>query len=256
VSPPPSRLVRRGRPLKRWCYAGVFGPELMWCAGVVHVAGIPQTFWAAWDRTTLVERTRVLTTRGVEVSPARVRVDGVASLDLVAAGAPIDVTSPHGRATVWTRKTPVHATGTVTVDGRTFGVDSHGLVDETAGHHARHTAWSWSAGVGTATDGRAVVWNLVDGVHDAAQGSERTVWVDGTPGEAGPATFADDLSAVTVASGERLVFTAEAVRRRHDRLVVIDSDYVQPFGVFAGTLPGGVTLAEGFGVMEHHRARW
>jgi len=249
-------LLHRGRPLKRWCYAGVFGPELMWCAGVVRVGGIPQTFWAAWDRTTLFERTRVLRTRGVEVTPARVRVEGVASLDLSAVGTPIELVSPHGRAHVWTRKTPVRAKGTVVLDGRTHHVDAAGLVDETAGYHARHTAWSWSAGVGTATDGRDVVWNLVDGIHDAPLASERTVWVDGTPGEVGRATFADDLSAVTLASGERLTFTGEAVRRRRDRLVLVSSDYVQPFGVFAGTLPGGVTLAEGYGVMEHHRARW
>ena len=32
---PPGRmpLLRRGRPLKRWRYVGVYGPELMLCAG-------------------------------------------------------------------------------------------------------------------------------------------------------------------------------------------------------------------------------
>ena len=34
------------------------------------------------------------------------------------------------------------------------------------------------------------------------------------------------------------------------------SDYRQPFGTFTGTLGGGVELAEGFGVMERHTARW
>jgi hypothetical protein len=34
------------------------------------------------------------------------------------------------------------------------------------------------------------------------------------------------------------------------------SDYRQPFGTFAGTLPGGIELAEGYGVMEEHDVRW
>jgi hypothetical protein len=32
--------------------------------------------------------------------------------------------------------------------------------------------------------------------------------------------------------------------------------YRQPFGTFTGSLPGGLALAEGFGVMEHHDAHW
>jgi hypothetical protein len=39
-------------------------------------------------------------------------------------------------------------------------------------------------------------------------------------------------------------------------VVVFASDYRQPFGTFSGTLPGGVELAEGFGVMERHVVRW
>src|SRR2546423_6598119 len=45
---PPARmpLVRRGRPLKRWRYLGFYGPELMLCAGDVHVGPLRQQFWA------------------------------------------------------------------------------------------------------------------------------------------------------------------------------------------------------------------
>ena len=46
------------------------------------------------------------------------------------------------------------------------------------------------------------------------------------------------------------------MRARRDNLVVFSSDYRQPFGTFTGTLPGGVRLAEGFGVMERHDVRW
>jgi hypothetical protein len=51
-------------------------------------------------------------------------------------------------------------------------------------------------------------------------------------------------------------FSAEAERSRTDDLRVVRSEYRAPFGTFAGTLPGGIELAHGLGVMEHHRARW
>jgi hypothetical protein len=130
------------------------------------------------------------------------------------------------------------------------------VVDDTAGYHARHTAWRWSAGVGRTEDDHAVGWNLVAGVNDGPVASERTLWVDGAPSEVAPCEFADDLSRVRADGGLDLRFAAEATRERHDELLVVRSDYVQPFGTFAGTLPGGLTLAEGYGVMEDHRARW
>ena len=122
--------------------------------------------------------------------------------------------------------------------------DARGLIDETAGYHARHTTWEWSAGAGIATGGEAVVWNLVAGVHDAPRRSERTVWVDGEPREVGLDAVGD------------LRFTPEAERVRRDDLLLIASDYRQPFGTFAGALPDGTELASGYGVMERHRARW
>jgi hypothetical protein len=39
-------------------------------------------------------------------------------------------------------------------------------------------------------------------------------------------------------------------------LIVMRSRYRQPFGTFAGELPGGLRLAEGYGVMEEHDVRW
>ena len=56
--------------------------------------------------------------------------------------------------------------------------------------------------------------------------------------------------------GERLRFAAEATRRRRDRLLLFRSDYEQPFGTFAGSLPGGIELVEGFGVTERHEVVW
>jgi hypothetical protein len=68
--------------------------------------------------------------------------------------------------------------------------------------------------------------------------------------------FAEDLGAVTGDDGAVLTFASEAERARSDNLLVLASDYRQPFGRFGGTLPGGVELASGVGVMERHEARW
>jgi hypothetical protein len=254
---PPARMavLRGGRPLKRWRYVGVYGPELMLCAGAVRIGGIPQAFWAVWDRhgqrlweRTVLRRGRVALADGtIGVADREVAVD----LVLEPAGDAVEVVSRHGASYIWTRKAPVRATGLVTLEGRTLAVDARGLVDETAGYHARRTAWEWSAGVGIAKSGEPVVWNLVAGVHDAPRHSERTVWIDGTPSEVGPVAFTEGLDAV----GD-LRFTPEAERVRRDDLLLIASDYRQPFGTFAGTLPDGTELASGHGVMERHHARW
>ena len=262
---PPGRmpLLRDGRPLKRWRYAGVYGPELMLCAASVRIAGLPQAFWAVLDRSTgeLAERT-AFTPGLVAIADGRLSVRGRGveiDLALSAAGDPMEVTSPHGGSFIWTRKDPVRARGRVSAMGRTWEIDHMGLIDSSAGYHARETEWRWSAGAGRASDGRALAWNLVDGVHDAPRQSERTIWVDGEAREVGPVVFAGDLSSVGFAAsdgGGALRFSAEAERARRDDLKIFASDYRQPFGRFSGTLPGGVELAEGYGVMEWHDVRW
>jgi len=255
-------LVLHGRPRKRWRYVAVFGERLMACAGVVQIGPFGQTFWAVWDREreALRERTRLRSgRRHVRLPPGAVRVrDGVVALDLaVEPGAAVETASPHGPAWIWTRKQAgVRVHGTAELDGERIELDAPGCVDESAGYHDRETAWEWSAGAGVATDGRAVAWNLVAGVHDARVGSERTIWVDGEPAEAEPVRFAGALDAVEFLSGPRLAFAAEATRRRVDDLRLVRSDYVQPFGSFSGELPGGIRLASARGVMERHAARW
>jgi Protein of unknown function (DUF2804) len=254
---PPAAMPRRQgrRPLKRWRYVGIFGPEVIVCAGTVSLAGLRQSFWAVWDRADgrLWERT-VLRRGRVELPDGAVRAAGrEVAIDLVLdpAGDVIEVVSRHGASYIWTRKAPVRATGLLTLEGKTIAVDALGLADDSAGYHARRTAWEWSAGAGVAVGGAAVAWNLVTGVHDAPRASERTVWIDGVAAEVGPVEFAPGLDAV----GD-LRFEPEAERVRRDDLLIVASDYRQPFGAFTGTLPDGTVLERGQGVMERHRARW
>jgi hypothetical protein len=66
-------------------------------------------------------------------------------LALQPAGEPMEVTSPHGGSFIWTRKDPIRAVGRVTVNGRTREIDHAGLIDASAGYHARATAWRRSS---------------------------------------------------------------------------------------------------------------
>ena len=254
-------IVRGGRPLKRWTYVGVYDEALMLCAGAVRIGPLRQCFWAVWDPAAgrLHERTRVVRTGVVTVDRFRARVrDGAVVVDLALdPGPPVEVISPHGSEYVWTRKLGgVRARGRVALDGRERRIDARAVVDESAGYHARETAWEWSAGVGTTRDGRPLAWNLVDGIHDARRNSERSVWIDGAAHEVGPVRFAPDLAAIEGPSGETLRFQQQAERRRDDNLLVLRSVYRHPFGCFTGILPDRFDLAEGFGVMERHLARW
>ena len=247
---PPARMapLRSGRPLKRWRYVAVYGPELMVCAGVARVAGIPRRWWAVcFPDGTLHEGSR-----GITLGRGRLGVAGTIDLALDE-GDGVEVVSPHGSSWIWTRKQAgIRVRGRVTLAGRTWEIDGPlGFVDESAGYHARRTTWRWSAGIGRAAGGEPVAWNLVDGVHDAPSASERTVWVAGEPREAEPAAFAPDLSAV----GE-LRFHEWATREEHTNRLLLRSDYRQPFGSFTGRLPGGPELEQGYGVMEWHDVRW
>jgi hypothetical protein len=242
---PPDRmpLARGRRPLKRWTYVGAYGPELMVCAVSARIGVLPVAWWAVWDRAA------GRLTQGhhsVRIDGARVAVPGRLELE-VSGGATVEVVSPHGREYVWTRKRAA------TVRGRAGdrSVELPGIVDETAGYHARHTAWRWSAGVGVAASGAPVAWNLVAGIHDAPEASERTVWIAGEPREVPPQAFAHDLSSVG-----GLCFTREAVRAARENLLLVRSDYEQPFGTFAGELPEAGPLREGWGVMERHEVSW
>ncbi|NLT07459.1 MAG: DUF2804 family protein, partial [Solirubrobacterales bacterium] len=228
--------------------------------------------------------------------PTRLRAGaGGVRIELeLAEGPGVETLSPAGSAYIWTRKQAcVPVRGEVEIDGARHALDGAlGFVDDSAGYHDRRTAWSWSAGIGTAADGRPVGWNLVAGIHDDPAVSERTVWVDGEPRPVGPVAFASDLTAITTAGPPHpgraesswgstptntpddpegggggaesrraetptpLTFHEWSRREHSTDAGLIASSYVQPFGEFSGTLPGGVDLAAGHGVMERHDVRW
>ncbi len=261
---PPGRmpLRRDGGLRKRWRYVGFYGEGLMLCAARAEVGPASQAFWVLWDR----ERDRTLAhtvlrpgSREVVLDGARLRIEapGLHADLRLGEAEPIESICPSGDAGGWgwTRKRAgVPIKGIVETPGRRVRVEGFGVDDESAGYQARHTAWHWSAGVGAAADGRAVSWNLVEGINDPPERSERAVWVDGVPHEPAPVAF-DGLDAVRFADGGCLDFTGGAERSRDDNFGLIRSTYRHRFGTFAGGLDG-IDLAEGRGVMESHTALW
>jgi len=281
---PPERQPLRfaGVNRKRWRYVGAYCDEVMLCAARVQVGPVGQTFWAVWDREVkrLYERTlvRLPFARGQVWTEDRA---GAAADHAPDEGSTVRIEAEHPEAGpvrgslrvgggewaecvcangeggfVWTRK---RADVPVEVDlrlgERQIRCHARGIEDESAGFHPSHTVWDWSAGVGVLSDGRSVGWNLVAGVNDPAQNSERAIWVDGEPFEPGPVSFAG-LEGIGFDDGSRLNFRAEAERAKSEKRLGMRYSYRQPFGTFTGILPGGLALERGMGVMEHQDAVW
>jgi hypothetical protein len=252
------RMVRDRTLLKRWRYVGAYGPDLMLCAGVAHIGPLRQAFWAiATPDGRVRDRTALFASGGLRMAWPEVAIDapGVRATVVVTERPAVETLSRHGRSYIWTAKQGgVAVDGMVELDGQPQRLTCAGVVDVSSGYHARHTVWSWSAGVGRTADGRSVAWNVVTGVHDAPENSERTVWVDGEPRETGPVEFAEDLSWI-MGAGTELRFSEWSAREDRTNALVLRSWYRQPFGTFAGSV-GGIDLAEGYGVMESHDVRW
>ena len=260
LPPGPMPVLRSGRMRKRWRYVGVYGPELMLCAAAVQVGPLRQSFWSLWDRESGREhgRTQLRPGGDVSIDGACLTVDGDgidARLTLGEAEA-VESVCPSGRRGYgWTRKRAgVPVSGSLRTPERSVEVNALGVDDESAGYHQRHTSWFWSAGIGEAGDGRAVAWNLVEGINDPPRDSERAIWLDGQPHEPSPVAFSG-LDEISFADGEVLSFRGESERTRDDNVILFRSRYRHRFGTFAGSLEG-VGLREAFGVMERHEATW
>jgi hypothetical protein len=260
LPPAPMPLRRDGNLRKRWRYVGFYGEDLMLCAARAEVGPTGQAFWVLWDRRggrELAHTTLRPGSREVVLDGPRLLIDapGLHADLRLGEAEPIESICPSGEGWGWTRKRAgVPIEGTVEVPGRRLTVEGLGVDDESAGYQARRTSWHWSAGVGTAADGRAVAWNLVAGINDPPQRSERAIWIDGAPHEPTPVAF-DGLEGVEFADSSRLDFEGGAERKRDDNFLLVRSTYRHRFGIFSGSLDG-LDLREGRGVMESHDALW
>jgi hypothetical protein len=264
VPPDPMPLLLRRRFRKRWRWVGAFADNLIAFAAIVQVGPVAMTFWGIWDRERrrLWERTRrdlpgrrrEVVMRGSSVSVRAGSVEFDLELD---DGYPIECMCPNDEGGYsWTRKAagmPVR--GEVRIGRRTSALDGLGVIDDSAGYHRRYTSWKWSAGVGTARDGRKVAWNLVTGINDPPTSSERAIWVAGQPTEPGPVSF-QGLESIHFEDESRLNFSAEAQRTHHEGIPLLArSDYEAPFGTFSGSL-NGLSIQSALGEIEAHDAIW
>ena len=262
ILPPAHVPVLRGfRLRKSWRYVGIWSESVSVCAARVSVGPVSQEFWGVWDRDArrLTEHTRLRAGR-VDLSAGRIVVrDRGNLLDVTLDEDPtaaFEVVTPVGRGWTWTRKLAIRAHGTARANGVVLPIDGVAMIDENDGYHPRFTHWWWSGGTSVVADGRAATWSVIVGLNDTLPYIENTLWIDGVPQQIGPVTFAPDLSQVTFSDGNVLHFTEESERASLVDLFVIRSAYRQPFGTFTGTLPGGLAVTRGYGVMEDHRALW
>jgi Protein of unknown function (DUF2804) len=266
LPPSPMPLWRDGALRKRWRYVGVYSDVLMLCAARAEVGPTGQCFWAFWapNRGLELDHTSLRPgSREVVLDGPRVTIDapGLYAEVLLEDSAPIEAICPSGDGGGWgwTRKRAgITVSATVETPQGGFQIDRMpcGVDDESAGYQARHTSWRWSAGVARAKNHPWVGWNLVEGINDPAERSERAVWLDGQPYEPAPVTF-EGLDAIRFAEGSRLEFEPGAERSRDDNFLLVRSSYRHRFGRFSGTLDG-VELLDGnaWGVMESHDALW
>ncbi len=255
---PPTRMApfHRGRPLKRWRYIAVYGPELMLCVGDARIAGLPQRWWAvALPDGTLMERT---TARRVDRAPAPgwVLVDdgGVRiELTLEEAGG-VEVVSPHGDGWIWTRKQaglPVR--GRVVADGREWPLEGPlGFIDDSAGYHARHTRLALVGrhrprarrrGGGAGTSWRACTTPPRRASARSGWTASRTRWRRSRS----PTTSRASASSAST-SGARARTTPAAVRSK--------ATTASPSACSRATSREDLRSRCGYGVMEWHDVRW
>ena len=136
--------------------------------------------------------------------------------------------------------------------------EARGIEDESCGYHPHHTVWDWSAGVGRdhATAARSAgTWSRASTTRRS--GSERAIWVDGV---AAAEPGAGELRRPRGDRGRRrprLEFTAEAERRKRGAQLVVALQLPPAVRhLHRHACPGGLELAAGLGVMEHHDAHW
>ncbi|MDX1658183.1 MAG: DUF2804 family protein [Nitriliruptorales bacterium] len=288
MSGSPSRTLPRWRGRRRrWHYAAAGGEGIMVGAAVAHLGYAAAAFcWAVLDDELLTWEDRSLFGRGARVGlePASsaswrrreaalvLRETGGIALDVptdrgrlrarVSADSGLPVTlvtgTPGGGWNTTEKCAGYRATGSVAIGSHERRLQGGGWRDWTLGRQDAHTRWLWAAGAGRA-GGREVGFNLSTGMNAAGPG-ENVVWWDGVPSPL-------DASAITPGGdrwalhgpGWELGFAPMAERAADERLGPFISSYVQPIGVFTGTLPGpdGAPVEVLLhGVTEDHEARW
>ena len=188
----------------------------------------------------------------------------VASFEPARAPAIAAVVPIEGGFASATEKRIVTAHGEVFAEGRRISVeDGFGALDHTAGFLARHTMWRWALGLGRATTGESVGFNIVEGFVGEA---ECAAFVEGELHPLGEGRFVfsadqplEPWRLTTTCGALDLTFDPGAVHAEKKNLGVVRSRFIQPVGAFSGRLRvGGKELALSHvpGVTEDQDVVW
>ncbi|MEW6442669.1 MAG: DUF2804 domain-containing protein [bacterium] len=157
--------------------------------------------------------------------------------------------------------------GEVEIDGRRYNAaGSWAVVDFTAGVPARETFWNWASGGGRCRSGKVFGINLAAGINETGF-TENVFWIDGRIHKVDGVHFDYDRKDVTQAPWRMksadgridLAFAPEGRRAAKFNALVVASAFQQPFGTFSGVLRADdheETIAEGYGFVEEHYAKW
>ena len=264
VPPAGMPLLRGRRPLKRWRYVGLYGPDVMLCVGAARVgdraaqllggdrAGRP--LLRAHDA---VARRRA-SRRGLRRGRRRATRASSSSSRRSRATSRSRSSRPSGAHYIWTRKQLMRARGVLEAGGAPARDRPGGL----RRRQRRISRAPHRSGSGRPASGSRAAASASRGTSSPAsttrrQDSERTVWVDGRPAEAPPVDFAADLDSIESRDGSRAASSRSGARARTTRTCCCFAAATGSRSARSpGALPGGVELAEGYGVMEDHDVFW
>lgn len=149
------------------------------------------------------------------------------------------------------------------VSGKDFSLNgNYGAIDFTKGYPARITNWNWTSFIGTTESGKSISANIVDKFND---NMENILWLDGQKTVLSSAVYTlgknpskDNWQVVTNDKILQIDFKPLGARSENINGGVMKSIFIQPFGVFEGTLTinGTTEKFKAYGVMEDHQAVW
>ena len=156
--------------------------------------------------------------------------------------------------------------GALDLGGRSIRLDGAlGASDWTRSQASRITEWKWASLSALLTDGTPIGLNLSAQVYDDERGHsvENAFWVDGEVRRLSGVTFEVPSRPQTQRwrihsiHGDEvdLDFEPLGAREEHTNFGIVRTDFVQPYGKFAGRVRGH-QIDGAFGVVETHLSVW
>lgn len=196
------------------------------------------------------------------------RLHGSAQL---VAGQPLSLVHrlPTGRAAYTRKDAGLRATMALQLGDDPIAGEALATSDWTQAHAQRVTRWNWASFVVRLADGRRLGSNLSALVYDDANGHgrENALWIDDAVHVLGGVRFSLPADPVTqpwhvqsaTDGAVDLRFVPLGARRQNVNFGLISSQFVQPYGLFSGSVRVAtevIAVDGAIGVVEDHFAKW